>query len=64
VLIRTQAAISDPQFLRSMIPHHAGAVLMCEQATLEDPDLKKLCEDIISSQKREIAIMKEKLSRS
>jgi uncharacterized protein (DUF305 family) len=29
-LIRQQGAISDKQFLRSMIPHHAGAILMCE----------------------------------
>ena len=28
ILIRQQAAITDRQFLRSMIPHHAGAILM------------------------------------
>jgi len=27
--IKQQAAISDRQFLRSMIPHHGGAILMC-----------------------------------
>ena len=27
VAIRTQTAIGDTQFLKSMIPHHAGAVL-------------------------------------
>ena len=32
VLIRQQVAITDRQFLRSMIPHHAGAILMCQNA--------------------------------
>ncbi|HET8670948.1 MAG TPA: hypothetical protein VFM05_10075, partial [Candidatus Saccharimonadales bacterium] len=36
VFIRQQTAIADKQFLRSMIPHHAGAILMCEKAKLED----------------------------
>jgi hypothetical protein len=31
MLIRRQAAITDNQFLRSMIPQHAGAILMCER---------------------------------
>ena len=46
-LIRGQAAVTDTQFLRSMIPHHAGAVLMCTQAPLKDPALKELCAKII-----------------
>ena len=37
ILIRQQAAISDTQFLRSMIPHHAGAILMCEQTAFKIP---------------------------
>ena len=61
VFIRQQTAISDNQFVRSMIPHHAGAVLMCEENKLKDPDLVKLCQDIISSQKAEIALMTSKL---
>jgi uncharacterized protein (DUF305 family) len=59
--IRQQAAVSDEQFLKSMIPHHAGAVLMCNEANIDDPEIKKLCEGIISSQKKEIAQMKSKL---
>ena len=61
LLIRQQAAISDTQFLRSMIPHHAGAILMCEQAPIQDPDIKALCQTIISSQQAEIDQMKAKL---
>src|SRR5918996_562215 len=52
--IRQQVAISDKQFLRSMIPHHAGAILMCEKASMHDPEIKQLCHEIISSQRREI----------
>lgn len=61
VLIRQQAAVGDKQFLKSMIPHHAGAILMCEEANITDPEIKKLCEQINSSQKAEIAQMKAKL---
>lgn len=59
--IRQQAAINDKQFLKSMIPHHAGAILMCNQADITDPEIKKLCEEIVKSQKQEIAEMKSKL---
>ena len=61
LLIRQQTAISDKQFLRSMIPHHAGAILMCEQAPLQDAEIKELCGNIISSQQAEIDLMKAKL---
>lgn len=61
--IRQQAAVSDRQFLRSMIPHHAGALLMCGEASLQHPDVKALCGPIISSQTEEIAIMQRLLER-
>ena len=59
--IRQQAGVTDQQFLRSMIPHHAGAVLMCTRNRLRDPDLQQLCREIVSSQQEEIARMKAKL---
>jgi len=61
LLIRQQIAVNDKQFLKSMIPHHAGAILMCEQAGIKDPEIKKLCDQIRSSQQAEIALMKAKL---
>ena len=61
VFIRQQTAISDEQFLRSMIPHHAGAILMCEKAPLQDSAIKDLCEEIILNQQEEIDWMKERL---
>ena len=60
--LRTQAAVTDKQFIRSMIPHHAGAILMCEENRLKDPELVKLCQDIITSQTQEIAQMKQLLA--
>ena len=59
--IRQQAGISDKQFLKSMIPHHSGAILMCEKANLKDPQIKELCKRIRSSQQSEIEEMKAKL---
>lgn len=62
-LIRTQTTIGDSDFLRSMIPHHSGAILMCEQAKLTDPEVKALCANIIRSQREEIASMEAMLAR-
>lgn len=61
--IRQQAAIGDHQFLRSMIPHHGGAILMCEEAPVRDAEVRALCQQIIASQEREIAQMKALLAR-
>lgn len=61
--VRSQALVGDTQFLRSMIPHHSGAILMCEQASLKDPEIKSLCGNIIISQKQEIEQMKQLLRR-
>ena len=61
--IRQQAAISDEQFLKSMIPHHSGAILMCEKASLQDPEILQLCRNIASSQQSEIDQMERILAR-
>lgn len=59
--IRVQTAVSDKQFLKSMIPHHAAALLMVNGAKISDPEIKKMADDIISSQQKEIDFMKAKL---
>ena len=61
VLLRKQVAIGDKEFLKSMIPHHGAAILMCEQASIEDPQVRQLCKDIITAQQSEIDFMKSKL---
>ncbi len=57
-LLRTQTGVGNQQFLNSMIPHHAAAILVCEQASLTDPRIEELCTEIIQAQEREIAEMK------
>ena len=61
--IRQQSLVGDDQFLRSMIPHHSGAILMCEEAKLTDPEIRQLCGEIIEAQKEEIAQMKRIMAR-
>lgn len=63
VFMRDQAFIGDKQFVRSMIPHHSGAILMCEKSDILDAELKSLCEQIVSSQEKEIKQMKDILTR-
>lgn len=36
---------------------------MCEQNKLKDPELIRLCQNILSSQKAEISLMKSKLDQ-
>lgn len=61
VFVRNQTAIGDREFLKSMIPHHAAALLMCKKAPLKDQEIKNLCKAIIESQQSEIDFMKSKL---
>jgi peptidoglycan/LPS O-acetylase OafA/YrhL len=61
--VRVQLAVRDVEFLKSMVPHHAAAILMCERAKIESPEIKALCTDIVSNQQREIDEMKSILKR-
>ncbi len=61
--MREQLGVGDAQFLRSMIPHHSGAILMCEKAKLTDPEVTQLCHNIVAAQNREIAQMQAILQR-
>lgn len=59
--IRYQTLVGDKQFLKSMIPHHAGAILMCDNPNLRDQEIKDLCKSITIDQQKEIDWMKNKL---
>ncbi len=61
--LRTQTPISDEQYMKAMIPHHSSAILTSEEANLKDPEVIALAEQIIETQKREIAQMKDILQR-
>ncbi len=52
---------SEEQFIRDMIPHHQEAVDTSKEiiARSTNDDLKKLAEDIVDAQTKEIAMMKE-----
>ena len=63
VFIQRQAGIGDRLFLRSMIPHHGAAILMCSQAPIGDPAIKALCRGIVANQRAEIEQMKALLAR-
>ena len=63
VAMRTQAGVGNEEFLKSMIPHHSGAILMCEQASITDPEIVSLCNEIVQAQEIEIAQMQRILER-
>jgi uncharacterized protein (DUF305 family) len=51
---------ADVDFVRSMIPHHQGAIDMAEVELKHgtDPEMRKMAQDIIAAQEKEIATMK------
>lgn len=61
--LRTQTFITDSQYMKAMIPHHSSAIMVSQEANLEDPQLKKLAEQIIKSQEKEISEMKQILKK-
>lgn len=56
---RAQVGIGDREYLRDMIPHHSMAILTSKKR-LDSPDnrVTRLAEEIIITQKREIAQMR------
>jgi uncharacterized protein (DUF305 family) len=56
-LVRSQATIDDRSYMRAMIPHHSIAILTSERANIEDVRVRELADEIITSQRREIAEM-------
>jgi uncharacterized protein (DUF305 family) len=61
--LRTQTPISDVQYMKAMIPHHSSAIMVSKHANIKDPEVKKLSEQIIQSQEKEIAEMEAMLNR-
>lgn len=55
------AADIDKAFIEEMVPHHQAAVMMATmlKARTSRPEMKKLAEDIIAAQTKEIGMMQE-----
>ena len=54
---RQQAVIDDVRFMKSMIPHHSIAINNARKASISDPRVRRLADQIIESQVREIREM-------
>lgn len=57
LLARSQATVGDVAWMKAMIPHHSIAILTSERARIRDPRVRKLADEIIAAQRREIAEM-------
>src|SRR5690606_9884988 len=56
-LVRSQATVSGPSYMRAMVPHHSIAIMTSERAQIRDERVRKLADEIIEAQRREIAEM-------
>ena len=56
-LVRSQATVGEIAWMKAMIPHHSIAILTSERAQITDPRVRKLADEIIEAQRREIAEM-------
>ena len=57
-LVRSQKTVDDIGWMKAMIPHHSIAILTSERANISDPRVRKLADNIIEAQRREIDEMK------
>ncbi|WP_288255000.1 DUF305 domain-containing protein [uncultured Hydrogenophaga sp.] len=61
-LVRSQETVDQVSYMKAMIPHHSIAILTSERAHISDPRVRRLADDIIETQRREIAEMKSLIS--
>jgi uncharacterized protein (DUF305 family) len=57
-LVRSQATVDDVEYMKAMIPHHSIAIMTSKRSQISDPRVRKLADEIIEAQEREIAEMK------
>ncbi|MBO3269209.1 MULTISPECIES: DUF305 domain-containing protein [Hymenobacter] len=62
-MVRSQTFVDDSRWMKAMIPHHSIAILTSERANIHDPEVRKLADNIIETQKREIGEMQQMLQR-
>lgn len=56
-LVRSQITVTDTDYMEGMIPHHSIAILTSERAQIDDPRVRKLADEIIKAQRKEIKEM-------
>lgn len=57
-LVRSQETVGDVAWMKAMIPHHSIAILTSSRANITDPRVRKLADEIVQAQDREIAEMR------
>ena len=57
-LVRSQVTVGDTSYMRAMIPHHSIAIMPSSRADISDPRVRKLADEIIYAQDKEIAEMR------
>jgi uncharacterized protein (DUF305 family) len=58
-MMRSQRTVDDLAWMQAMIPHHSIAILTSERAQISDPRVRDLADQIIETQRSEIALMQE-----
>lgn len=58
-LVRSQRTVDDIAYMKAMIPHHSIAIMTSERAHIRDPRVRQLADNILNTQIREIAEMKQ-----
>lgn len=61
-LVRSQRTVDDVSYMKAMIPHHSIAIMTSRRAGISDPRVRKLADEIIEAQVREIGEMKRLIS--
>ena len=53
-LMRSQTTVQDTSYMKAMVPHHSIAIMTSERAEIEDLRVRKLANEIIVAQRKEI----------
>lgn len=56
-LVRSQVTVTGVDYMEGMIPHHSIAILTSERSQIKDVRVRKLADEIIKAQRREIMEM-------
>ncbi|PLW83843.1 DUF305 domain-containing protein [Kineobactrum sediminis] len=56
-LVRSQITVTGVDYMEAMIPHHSIAILTSERAKIMDPRVRRLADEILLTQRKEIKEM-------